>query len=210
MSRARSDPWPANEKQRALELAAETGFADASRATGIPAATIRKWAQRAKQAASVELVAQLDGLDWGQRRDRLVVAFGSGAAEAAEAARQAVKRGKASDARNFSIAAGVQVDKFLLLGGQATTRSETYSVNQQVGDDESYRESMDRQVKNMLDEFDLLEVRERERRIALVESEAQKWEAEIKELEGGDDRQGEDGPGVAPVDDAAQGPEPAA
>src|SRR5215208_6051496 len=127
MGRARSDPWPQATKQEALDLAARDGFVVASRATSVPAATIRKWAQRAKSAAGADLVEVMDGMDWGQRRTLLVQAYGQRAQQAAQKAGEALDKGKTSDARNCAIVSGIYTDKFLLLGGQATTRSESYS-----------------------------------------------------------------------------------
>jgi hypothetical protein len=46
-------------------------------------------------------------LPWGERKRILAQTVGAESQEAAEAAREAIRKGKASDARNFSITAGV-------------------------------------------------------------------------------------------------------
>jgi len=125
------NPWPQHVKSRALQIAAESSFVAAQAATGVPAATVRSWARRATIAAGVELVQDRRGVavPWPKRAPILLEAFGHASLEAVEAVRNAIRRGKSQDARNYAVAAGISTEKALLLGGGATTRTEAYTVS---------------------------------------------------------------------------------
>jgi hypothetical protein len=55
--------------------------------------------------------------------------FSCGAVDAVAKARDAVRRGRASDARSFAVAAAVMADKAVLLSGGATSRTESLNLN---------------------------------------------------------------------------------
>src|SRR3954452_9402014 len=78
--------YTAAERERALGLYMEVGPAEAGRETGIPSATIRKWAQRAGASVKDErersVMAAVEGarLSWAQRRAEIAQRAGEAAA----------------------------------------------------------------------------------------------------------------------------------
>ena len=113
------------QRTEALRLYAERGPAEAARATGIPAATIRSWAKRSgaqplrseKGRAAVEA----SRLSWEQRRAELTVRLGEVAAGLLE---RAAASGDAQKAKALMVALAVAIDKAELLSGRATVREE--------------------------------------------------------------------------------------
>jgi hypothetical protein len=129
-------PYPASVRAEALALAAEVGFVAAGAQLSLNAATIRSWARRSlvsAEAAGVEVVlpqnARGVAASWSERAPVLLDGFSQAAGEALQASRQAVKAGKARDAKDYAITAAIATEKALLLGGQATSRSENYSIH---------------------------------------------------------------------------------
>jgi hypothetical protein len=151
-------------KAEALAIAAADSFVAAERATGVPAATVRSWARRAGQG--VEVVLPTDGrgvaVSWADRQLLLLDAASQRAAEAAEAVRRAIKANRPRDAKDYAITFGICSEKAILLGGRATSRSETYQVTATIDD---------------------AEVRE-------LEAETERLKQELAELEAGGDGDG--------------------
>jgi hypothetical protein len=149
------EPWTQHKRAEALEVAARCGFAAASDATGVPSATIRSWARRAGHG--VEVVLPTDGrpLSWAERQPLLLDAHSQAAAEAVQAAREAMRKGKARDAQHYAVVSGIATEKALLLGGRATVRSENYSVTATV-DDAEVRE-LDAETERLKQELAELE-----------------------------------------------------
>lgn len=127
------------ERAEALDLAERVGFAEAGRRLGIPDGTLRSWANRATSRAVAALavvppstsdvaVPDVAGLAWPERRARLLPKLGEVAAKALEKADQAIDGGKARDAKDYTVTAAILVDKAQLLGGGATSRSESTTV----------------------------------------------------------------------------------
>lgn len=121
------------ERQEGLALAGQVGFAEAGRQLEIPDGTLRSWARRAAGAlevvtAGVALSPVEAALPWPERRAVLLPRIGEVAAEAVEAAQRAIEAGKGREAQSFAVAAGILIDKAQLLGGGATSRSESTAV----------------------------------------------------------------------------------
>ncbi len=123
------------EKARAdaLRLYVEHGPAEASRRTGIPAATIRKWAEQAGRAStrsqSAAVACRAARLTWAQRRAEVAVRAGEAAGEFLE---RAVGAERPRDARDAMAAFSMAVDKAQLLDGAATERLEVSEDEQRA------------------------------------------------------------------------------
>jgi hypothetical protein len=132
------------EKARALEIYQGEGAAEASRQTGIPRATISKWASRAGVTVSPERHEKLSAavqaaqLTLAERRSRLAIDLMTEAETERGRLRQAVTERRVSasgrlvewtedepspsDRRAIATTAAILIDKSLLLSGEATTR----------------------------------------------------------------------------------------
>jgi transposase-like protein len=95
-------------KADALKLAAEHGAAEASRRTGIPAATIRSWRHRDGSAGPP---AGADPADWAERKQAGAEDAWAGAQEALARSRELIESGDARQAQSANVVYGVLVDK---------------------------------------------------------------------------------------------------
>ena len=111
---------PPEMRAEALRLAGEHGAAQASRLTGIPAATIRSWRQRAGQSGPP---AGVDPAAWRERKETAA----RGAWDAAEAAlakvHELLNAGKTADAQRAALTMAITLDKSLLLEAAAQSTS---------------------------------------------------------------------------------------
>ncbi len=146
--------WDADTKATALRIYAERGGPAASEATGVPVATIRSWAHRAAtEAAAVvatvtgRTIAQA-GTDWPTRRAELLAELPDAIAETLVAYRRKVADGSGRDARDFSVALAVLVDKAQLIAGHATSRSESLRLTASVS-------AIDVELESLAAELDL-------------------------------------------------------
>jgi transposase-like protein len=198
MGRGRTDPHSRETKAEALALAADVGASVAAKQLGLNASTIRGWMHAAKRdleklGRTVVLVDDSGkALPWAQRRPLLLEAFSATAAEAMEASRESVSKHKSQDAKNFAVVAAIASEKSILLAGEATTRSESYSLTANVGDDGKtpYRAALDQKIETMLTEMQQREDVDNEQKLADLEQEAARWEQQLRELERGDDDAG--------------------
>lgn len=150
--------WSAAQQSEALALAAERGPVEAARQLGIPDGTVRWWMHQQTERAGKALAtvgatmpAEVDerdaqgrrSLSWHERQRPLVHALGVAASAAVEACQQAISEGRARDAKDLSICAGVLVDKAQLLSGFATSRTEGAHFHAGVDDAEQARRIAD-------------------------------------------------------------------
>jgi len=127
--------YSTEEKALALALYLEHGPAEAGRLTGIPSATIRKWAQRdgvtVTRGLNARAGVEAARLSWAERRAELTIRSG-------EVAMMILERidgtRSAKNARLLAAAYGTIVDKAQLLDGAATVRTETRSLTAMVDD----------------------------------------------------------------------------
>lgn len=116
------------ERQAAMEAYGEVGPAEAARRTGIPAPTIRKWAERAGVTGDdprTRPMTQAAQVAWEIRRKTLANDFGQVAAELLQHVRTAASEpNRSRDAQALMTAAAIGVDKAQLLAGGATSRVE--------------------------------------------------------------------------------------
>jgi DNA-binding transcriptional MerR regulator len=103
----RQQPIDAQRKAVALKLAAEHGSAEASRRTGVSAATIRYWRHKAAKAARPR-DADADSI---ARLERLLAEQRAAAEESLAKAREAVAAGRGTEARNLMICHGIAVQR---------------------------------------------------------------------------------------------------
>lgn len=113
------------QREEALRLYLEVGAAEAARRLEIPAATVRKWAQRAGLTAArrehAQAAIESARLTWAQRRGEIVVRFGEAADGFLTKAR---KTKSARNARDLMAAADMAVKNAQLLSDGATGRVE--------------------------------------------------------------------------------------
>jgi transposase-like protein len=120
--------YSAEERERALERYVEVGPAEAGRETGIPSATIRKWAERSgariRDARKCSATAAVESarLTWAQRRGEIVQRAGEAAAAFLEQAIEAGPRAAADWMRAFKI--GVDTAQALDAVVDQTTRDQ--------------------------------------------------------------------------------------
>lgn len=125
-----------DQRAEALRLYVEVGPAEAGRLLSIPAATVRKWAERSdltlKDERGRSVAAAVEGarLTWAQRRADVAQRAGDAAAIFLERALEAGPRGAADLMRAFKIA----LDSAQLLSGGAMNQAEV--IDQQKVDDE--------------------------------------------------------------------------
>ena len=119
-----SSPYTEEQRQRAVALAVTTSSRKAGAATGIPERTINEWIHRPEYAGLVEATKERIGME------SLVLAQ-----LAAEQIAQRIRDNKL-DGRSLVMAYGVAVDKFLLLTGEATTRTEVRDIGRDLSDEE--------------------------------------------------------------------------
>lgn len=120
------------ERDDALALTGEHGAAEASRMTLIPAATLRSWTARATHRASAVAPGVAEnaptgatpGATYAQRRAELPARLAEALGDAVDRARDALRAGRARDARDFAVTAGILIDKLRLEEGRATARTE--------------------------------------------------------------------------------------
>jgi len=138
--------WPAEVRERALKRAAESGVKAAARqferdGLNVSINTIRSWMRRegAKANRALELAGHVPPelltdrvMGWHERRAALLPELGIAAASALEATKTAVKQGRSTDARNFATVTGILVDKLNILGGAATSRSDSMIMHVDV------------------------------------------------------------------------------
>jgi transposase-like protein len=124
--------WSAEQRRRALELAAEHGATRASEMSGIPSGTIHSWRHRLARAAlaAAEVVDRDAGRTWvGSRRDRALVELADTYDLAQEKLQAALARGTSKQARDLVIVAGTLFDKLELASGGVSSRSESLAVH---------------------------------------------------------------------------------
>lgn len=118
------------EKSEAVSLYVEHGLAEAHHRSGIPRASLQRWAEAAghdlaaisghtaaKTAAAHLAVAQR----WQDRRDALKDEFGEVAELALAKCKALLEAGKTAEAQKAIVCAAVGVDKAQLLSGDATS-----------------------------------------------------------------------------------------
>ena len=114
-------------------------------------------------AAGIDLPAADDpSLSWRERASVLVQGLGAAAGRMLQRAMLAAENNHARNAKDFMVAAAIASEKAALLGGGATSRTESYSVSARV-DPEAERER----------------IRQYDEEIALLNE-------ELRRLEGGD------------------------
>jgi hypothetical protein len=181
-----------------MRRADEVGPTVAAKEHGLNPSTVRGWMHSAKKdleklGRTVQLVDDTGrALPWAQRRPLLLEAFSATAGEAMAASREAVASHKALDAKNYAVVAAIASEKSILLAGEATTRSESYNLSQQVESDadSAYRSDLESKIKVMLGEMEKRETEGNEQKLADLEREAARWETELRELERGDGGEG--------------------
>jgi hypothetical protein len=132
------DRHPPELRARALELATDLGVDRASRELNLSPNTIKSWQRRASAKALRELSRRRlvlpvrSGVSWASRRNELLSALGELATESVAAARVSVSEGRSKAASEYSSVAARCLDKCMLLGGEATSRSESRSLSMRV------------------------------------------------------------------------------
>lgn len=114
------------EKARAIGLAEVVGIARASRETGIPESSIRTWRERPD-------FAELRGEKKEQVREDVWAAFQTGVRRVVELIP------RTDDLQKVAMATGVLYDKFALMSGEATSRTESKALTDDISDDERQR-----------------------------------------------------------------------
>lgn len=128
--------YPIDLKQRAIELYAEVGAAEAARQLEIPAGTIKAWAHRngaqplhrAKNSEAVRAAVERRQRSAEERQTRLVELLGEIAELGAERELELLVDPKAS-LRDVVGARTRAIHDLRLLAGQATSRTETRTID---------------------------------------------------------------------------------
>ena len=128
--------YTAHQRQHATTLYTEVGTAEASRQTGIPPTSIKRWVRDAgvtdqantkktvaARAAGAEKVLQA----WGDFREEEASSAGRAAGELRG---KSLDAEKSRDAKDWAIAYGIFIDKAELLSGRATSRIETWAESE--------------------------------------------------------------------------------
>lgn len=143
--RTKRRSYSGTQRAEALRLYVEVGPAEAGRRLCIPAATIRKWAERSdfkrKDERDRSVAAAVEGarLTWAQRRAEVAQRSGDAAAILIERAIEAGPRAAADLMRAFKIA----LDGAQLLSGGAMTQAEVID-----------QEKVDYELKRLLRELE--------------------------------------------------------
>lgn len=125
------------QRQQAVDLYTEHGTAEASRRTGIPRRTIRRWANQAgavaaantKETEAATRAARIQAA-WGDYREQEALQAGGTAARARRRVAEALDAGDHQVIRAAAIAYGILIDKAELLSGRATERIESWSESE--------------------------------------------------------------------------------
>lgn len=123
---ARGTTWTNDQRDAALDIYTHSGPRAASRATGVPATTISRWAQQAGIAsrATEKTQARDDGRRraWVERRGEIIDQLGDLVDALIRKTAEKVEAGDLKEARYGALAAAIAVDKAQLLSGGATER----------------------------------------------------------------------------------------
>ena len=103
-------------RAEALHLAAEHGAAEASRRTGIPAATIRSWRRRVGESGPP---AGVDPVAWADLKETAARDIWEAAQLALSSVRELLEEGKTSDAQRAALALAILIDKSAMLEAAA-------------------------------------------------------------------------------------------
>ena len=114
---------PADERARAVGIAVLTGASEAARQTGIPERTIAQWVESDEFAKLRE-----------RKKDEVAEEWWAGVQTAA---RSIIKDIDSASVRDRAVAFGILVEKMLLVRGEATARTESRSLTDDLPDHES-------------------------------------------------------------------------
>jgi len=103
-------------RDEALRLAAEHGPAEASRRTGIPAATIRSWRRRVGESGPP---AGVDPVAWADLKETAARDIWEAAQMALSKVRELLEVGEVGDAQRGALALAILLDKSLVLEAAA-------------------------------------------------------------------------------------------
>jgi hypothetical protein len=108
VSRRNQRTFDASTKAEALSLADEVGSAEASRRTGVPAATIRSWRHRGGEAGPPK---GADPVDWATRKRAGAEGAWAAAQEALAQVRSLLAEGRTADAQRAALTMAILTDK---------------------------------------------------------------------------------------------------
>lgn len=114
---------PTDERARAVGIAVVAGGAEASRQTGVPERTIQEWMNRPEFA---ELRAR--------SKDEVATEWWAGIQTIA---RSIFRDIESASVRDRAVALGIVAEKMLLIRGEATTRSESRDLTDDLDDHEA-------------------------------------------------------------------------